>query len=425
MNIVSKSRVANSEVRTKDRELLIVIHKACVFSFVVAMSYAIYTVFVQGDWMNFMTTLPFILIFSLEIIFYKFKNTEAVKVLLVLGIPLLVSAETLCMGGDFSQSAILLACLAVGFVFFTDNKRRFFSIGIVNIAVYVAVLLYIRFYGPLYRLKDDPYDEIISFIVSASYLYFIFTMHDRDNAQLIQNLEKKNQKLLVTTQELERFTNIASHDLKSPLRNIASFLGLIEREFKRGDTSNLLSNLDYARNGAIQMHYLIEGILEISKVNQDLNPHKEVVDLNILLMNAINNLHQDICEKKAIITSAALPKYFTNPIEITLLFQNLIQNAIKYNQSVQPRIEIKITEEANLLKLSITDNGIGIEPKYHEYIFEHFKRLHNSSEYMGTGLGLSLCRKIVQKYGGKIMVDSDLGKGSTFTILLPKTEAMA
>ena len=105
---------------------------------------------------------------------------------------------------------------------------------------------------------------------------------------------------------------------------------------------------------------------------------------------------------------------------MTLLFQHLLQNGLKYNKSLQPKVKIEVAEKGQRLEISFTDNGIGIEEKYHDYIFEHFKRLHSSSEYTGTGLGLSLCRKIVIKHGGQLLVQSELGKGSTFTISLPR-----
>jgi signal transduction histidine kinase len=414
MEKVALSNENDLDASSKDHELLSVIHKACVFSFIGASFYALYAVLIQKDLLNLLTTLPFLMIFLLEIIFYRLRLIERLKHVLVLGLPLLISGETLCMGGDFSQSAALLACLAVGYVFFVDNKRKVFLIGLLNILVYCIVLLYLKVYGPLFGLKDDPFDEIVVLVISAGWLYFLLNKHDRDKNRLIQ--------LLVTTQELERFTNIASHDLKSPLRNIASFLGLIERQFKRGDTTNLLENLEYAQKGAVQMHNLIEGILEISKVNQNVKPEMELVDLNSLLNNAISNLNQDIKDKKANVSSAVLPHVHCNPTEFTLLFQNLLQNAIKYNQSNQPFVEVSAAEEAGQLKISFTDNGIGIEQKYYDYIFDHFKRLHSGTEYVGTGLGLSLCKKIVQKHGGKIVLESELAKGSTFTLVLPKGE---
>lgn len=295
-----------------------------------------------------------------------------------------------------------------------------YAIGLVNIFSYIAVLLYLQFEAPLFKLKDDPYDEIVVFLVSVCWLFLILEKHDRDENLLIGSLERKNESLKKATEELERFANIASHDLKSPLRNIASFLGLIERNFKRGDTSNLLNNLEFAKSAATQMHFLVESILEISKVNQDANPHKEVADLNALLKNALNNLHQDIVDKKASIKAATLPHYYCNPFEMTLLFQNFIENAIKYNQSEKPVVEVNASEEMNALKIAISDNGIGIDEQYHEYIFDHFKRLHSSSQYSGTGLGLSLCKKIVQKHDGIIKVESAVGEGSTFTVVLPK-----
>jgi signal transduction histidine kinase len=407
-------------VQDKDYELLSVIHKGSMLSLVGSSIYLFYSIFIQQDLLNVITSVPFVLVFMVEAVFYRLKMIEPLKLLLVLSLPLLVSLETLFIGGDFSQPAALIASLVITYNFFGGRRKRMYAIGLVNIISYVAVLLYLQFEEPLFKLKDDPYDEIVVFLVSVCWLFLILEKHDRDEKLLIGNLERKNESLKKATEELERFANIASHDLKSPLRNIASFLGLIERNFKRGDTSNLLTNLEFAKSAATQMHFLVESILEISKVNQDANPHKEVADLNALLKNALNNLHQDILDKKASVKVDTLPHYYCNPFEMTLLFQNFIENAIKYNQSEKPVVEVKATDEKDALRIAITDNGIGIDQQYHEYIFDHFKRLHSSSQYAGTGLGLSLCKKIVQKHDGSIKVNSALGEGSTFTVVLPK-----
>lgn len=405
----------------KDLELLSVIHKACVLSFFMSAIYCLYAIFVDDndDLVNVMVSISYPFIFLLEIVFFHFKRMELLKVFLVLVIPIMLSAETLCVGGDFSQSSALLASLAVGYVFFSDKRQKMVLFAAINIIMYVGTLLFLKFYGTLFEPRDDAFDEIAVFLVAVAWLYLILNMHDREKNRLIYNLEQKNQSLLTTTQELERFTSIASHDLKSPLRSIVSFLGLIEREYSRGDTSNLLNHLNYAKNGATQMHYLIEGILELSRVNIETNPNMELADLNFLLNNAINNLHEDILEKNAVVRSAVLPQYYCSPIEIALLFQNLIQNGIKYNRSLKPTVEITTRQTRKHLKIVFTDNGIGIEEQYYEYVFEHFKRLHSSSQYVGTGLGLSLCRKIAIKHKGEILLQSEPGNGSTFTVILP------
>ncbi|MBK8565748.1 MAG: hypothetical protein IPN76_20995 [Saprospiraceae bacterium] len=266
---------------------------------------------------------------------------------------------------------------------------------------------------------DQPFDELLAVYVCVIWIYSIFGQYAQVKQKLINDLEQKNQVLMATKEELERFTNIASHDLKSPLRNISSFIGLIERDIKRGNTENLLGNLEFAKKGAQQMHHLVQGILEISSVNQNAFVKKDQYSLSQLLEDAVTNLRLEIAEKNAVVQYGALPDYHCNDVEMTLLFQNLVQNGIKYNKSPQPAISITAEQIDGHLKLSFTDNGIGIEPQFHSYVFEHFKRLHSSQEYMGTGLGLSLCQKIVQKHKGEIQLISALGKGSQFVVVLP------
>lgn len=287
------------------------------------------------------------------------------------------------------------------------------------LALFTLSTLYVKTHGPLFDIIVQPFDELVVVYVSVLWIYSIFGQYDRVKQKLIYDLEQKNQTLMATQEELERFTNIASHDLKSPLRNISSFLSLIERDIKRGNTDNLLGNLEFAKKGAQQMHHLVQGILEISSVNQNAFVTKDQFSLSQLLEDAVNNLRLEIGEKNAVVQYGELPDYHCNNVEMTLLFQNLVQNGIKYNKSPQPAITVTAEQTDGQLKLTFTDNGIGIEPQFHSYVFGHFKRLHSSQEYMGTGLGLSLCKKIVQKHNGEIQLNSALGKGSQFVVLLP------
>jgi light-regulated signal transduction histidine kinase (bacteriophytochrome) len=176
--------------------------------------------------------------------------------------------------------------------------------------------------------------------------------------------------------------------------------------------------MQFVKSGAQQMNTLVQDILEISTLNNPDEKKKTKVDLNEVLTKVQANLTEEINSKNAVVNADVLPYYYCDEAEFLLLFQNMIQNGIKYNESKIPTIDISSQRTKKQLLISFKDNGIGIDNEYHSQIFQFFKRLHTSEKYQGTGLGLGLCKKIVNSYGGDIEVDSVSGKGSTFRIKL-------
>ncbi len=402
-----------------DIDLLALINKSAVISAIVCFAYGCTEFFTQPSYINGLLTYALATIFLVAHILFRYQKYEALKLAISLLVPVWITFNNICVGGDFGQSACFLCVSTVTYVLYQGQKtKQMVLVGLV-LALFTLSTLYVKTHGPLFDIIVQPFDELVVVYVSVLWIYSIFGQYDRVKQKLIYDLEQKNQTLMATQEELERFTNIASHDLKSPLRNISSFLSLIERDIKRGNTDNLLGNLEFAKKGAQQMHHLVQGILEISSVNQNAFVTKDQFSLSQLLEDAVNNLRLEIGEKNAVVQYGELPDYHCNNVEMTLLFQNLVQNGIKYNKSPQPAITVTAEQTDGQLKLTFTDNGIGIEPQFHSYVFGHFKRLHSSQEYMGTGLGLSLCKKIVQKHNGEIQLNSALGKGSQFVVLLP------
>lgn len=236
-----------------------------------------------------------------------------------------------------------------------------------------------------------------------------------------EDMARANKLLEQSNAELERFAYIASHDLKSPLRNIISFLNLIERKLRNVHIGNdIREYLRFATENAWQMNTLIQDVLEFSRIDSEtLEQKREKVDLNDTLVLAIQNLQESIRESGAEIIAAKLPIIEANSVHFLQLFQNIIGNGIKYNQQAQPKVEINYQLLNSTHIITIKDNGIGIDPQYHEQIFEMFKRLHTRDEYKGTGIGLAICKKIIQNLGGKIWIESDINQGSTFFISIP------
>lgn len=330
-----------------------------------------------------------------------------------------VGTSHVLVSGFFCQGLAMLTSMAITYVSFQNNKKTRQLLLIMHIVLFSIASVYISIYGPIWGEIDFPYDEIFVFIVGVGWIIVVLNSLDKDRSTLLQTLETSNKELKETTEQLERFTYIASHDLKSPLRTIISFIGLIEREIERENYSTLPEKLSFVKTSANQMNFLVEDILKLTKLKDFEESPMESIDLNIIMKKVLHNLQGDIEEKNAIINFKVLPHFFAKEVEILLLFQNFIQNGIKYNDSKQPIINIKSHIKNNTLSISFNDNGIGIEKAYFDQIFQFFKRLHSSKDYQGTGLGLGLCKKIIDQYKGEIKIDSEVGTGTTFTLTFP------
>lgn len=241
----------------------------------------------------------------------------------------------------------------------------------------------------------------------------------RLNTTLEHRIKERTLELQDSNLAMERFAYIASHDLKTPLRTISSFLTLIKRKIQRYKDQELEELLTYASNGAKQMNQLIEDVLEYSKVSH-YDMEVGMVSLDELLQQILDGLQEYTSDKNAVVNLPSLPTITGNRQQLSQLFQNLIVNGIKYNTSSQPTVNIIYQATPTKHTFVLEDNGIGVAEEYHEMIFEMFKRLHSTSEYEGTGIGLALCRKIVENHHGKISLTSGEGEGSKFYFTLAK-----
>ncbi len=236
-----------------------------------------------------------------------------------------------------------------------------------------------------------------------------------------KQLEKMNVELVGSNQELEKFAYVVSHDLQAPLRSIKMFAELLAQEYKNKLNSQADEYLDYITDSAERMQALIKDLLAYCRAGKNEQTWISI-DLNDVINNVLRDLEASIQESKARIKIERLPTVQANPREINQLFQNLISNAIKFRGKNTPCIEIKAQSQQQQWLISVKDNGIGIEPQYQDKIFQIFQRLHSLEEYPGTGVGLAICQKIVERHGGSIWVESQPNRGSTFYFTLPQKQ---
>jgi signal transduction histidine kinase len=222
-----------------------------------------------------------------------------------------------------------------------------------------------------------------------------------------------------SNKDLEQFAYVASHDLQEPLRMVSSYTQLLAQHYEGRLDEKAKKFMDYAVDGAVRMQGLINDLLTYSRIGTRGAP-LETMDAQALLGEAISNLATLIAEKRAIITNDDLPTVRADGSQLMQVFQNLISNAIKFQGENVPHIHVSAQDKGREWVFSIRDNGIGIEKQYADRVFIIFQRLHTRQEYPGTGIGLAVCKKIVERHGGRIWFESEPGKGSTFFFTIMK-----
>ena len=222
-----------------------------------------------------------------------------------------------------------------------------------------------------------------------------------------------------SNKELEQFAYVASHDLQEPLRMVSSFTQLLAQRYEGQLDDQARKFIDYAVDGAVRMQRLINDLLAYSRVSTQ-GKTLETIDSHAALGEALRNLAGSIEENRAIVASDDLPTVRADATQLSQLFQNLIGNAIKFRGAEAPLIRISASDLGREWRFSVRDNGIGIEDQYAEKVFVIFQRLHTRQEYPGTGIGLAICKRVVERHGGRIWFESEAGKGSTFNFTIPK-----
>lgn len=261
-------------------------------------------------------------------------------------------------------------------------------------------------------LSDDQKDILMKLSRQVEYLIDLRTKNN-----LLTDYKAKLERY---SNDMEEFAYLAAHDLKAPVRAVDSFIKLLDKKHQDNWDEKDKKYISFINQSSLKMNNLINDLLEYSKCNL-YRKNYEIFDVKKLIEDIFNGLNFKTGHTKPILICGDMPKIYSSLIGFTVLFNNLINNGLKYQKEGQkPIIEVKYSEDTLNRIFSITDNGIGIEEEYLEQIFKPFKRLHNSSEYQGTGLGLAACSKIIENLEGKIWLESKLGQGTTFYFTIPK-----
>jgi signal transduction histidine kinase len=239
-----------------------------------------------------------------------------------------------------------------------------------------------------------------------------------ESRQREKELKKLSEELARSNTDLRDFAYVASHDLKKPLQSIEGFAKLLGRRYKGKLDAKADEFIEYIGSGVKRMQELIKDLLEYSQIGAKEKKFKPT-NCSGVVEKALGNLQAAIEERNAVVTYDELPTVMIDTPQMISLFQNLIDNAIKFHGEEAPRIHISTERKGDEWVFSIRDNGIGIDPKDSERIFGMFQRLHGSTDYPGTGIGLAICKRIIERHGGRIWVESEAGKGSTFYFTMP------
>lgn len=275
------------------------------------------------------------------------------------------------------------------------------------------------------RAKDGSYYWVNTTIVPFTdekghpfqYVSIRYEITQRKNAE--EQLRIYADKLETSNRELQDFASIAAHDLQEPLRKIMAFGDRLQTRYRESIPLEGKDYLDRMLASASRMRRLIDDLLTYSRVTTQAKPF-EKTDLNQVLGDVLSDLEIRIEQVKGQVAGAHLPAIEADPSQMRQLFQNLIANALKFSlPNAAPQVQVSATVDGNRCTISVSDNGIGFEEKYLDRIFAIFQRLHGKHEYEGTGVGLAVCRRIVDRHGGSITAKSEPGKGATFFVTLP------
>ncbi len=303
-----------------------------------------------------------------------------------------------------------------------SGLRSFLSVPLMYNDRVIGALNFRSFDWRAYSSHDVEVAELIAAQVAGAIANSLLHAETVEADKLLQ---RQAEELARSNADLEQFAYIASHDLQEPLRVIAGYINLIEERYGDNLGSEAREFLGIATDASHRMRTLISGLLDYSRLESQ-GSRFGGVDCNASLANALADLEVSIRETRADVSSETLPRIYGDAVQISQLMENLIANAIKFRQDdAAPKIRVSCQRNDDMWRISVSDNGVGIRSRYQDRIFGMFKRAHKRSKYTGTGIGLAICSKIVERHGGTIWVESEVGEGSTFHFTLPISEEVS
>jgi signal transduction histidine kinase len=405
-----------------ERTRVLIVNYGLIIVLMIPMLILLYQGLTTGDW--YTPSLYVFSLISLTIWFFNYLGYSIlVRYIVNFSYPLVMLRLIQLYGEGLHVEYAFFMLFVTSVVLHT---KRWIQVGFItyNLIIYFISTSYNQADNPLAD-QIEPSDPISVFLAIAFCLVLVIGIYFFENLKfekqtglLLTELEQKNTHLTNAYDEIERFAYITSHDLKSPVRTINIYITLLNEYIQKGQYDSVSKYIGHIKDGAQKMNNLIDGILEFSKI-QALDEHSlESVDLESLLNSIVEETKSKV-DRKIELLSDDLPTLLLPKLHWWLLFQKLIDNGVKYNTNHIVRFEVKheITDET--LVVSVKDNGIGIAPAYHKQVFEMFKRLHTDEQYPGSGIGLAICKKIVEKMGGGITLESEQGKGTCFKISIP------
>ena len=359
-----------------------------------------------------------------------FGKTHLSRIIFMIGGNAFIMVSGLFIGPGSHTENFFIVSFLMPFLLFDFSELALIAVGV----TLPLVMLYLYGYmAPLFVAvnlspaqqalvyKVNIFVEFI-FALSAIYQYVLYNRKAEDEIEYShQQMSVQTNELRRSNSDLEQFAYIISHDLKAPVRNISSFMNLLVNKHGASLNPEAREFVDYSRNGAKRMERLIDDVLSYCRIGTNL-PNPTPVNLNDVVSTVRFELRDKLAAMNgSIVVAKDLP--VIDNVHSTLMyhvFQNLISNGLKFNKSEKPEINIYWTNSLNHYTFSVHDNGIGISKEFSQTIFQMFKRLHTETEYDGTGIGLAICKKIVQYYNGEIWFESEAGKGTTFHFTIRK-----
>ena len=381
-------------------------------------------------WFWFNANLGMTVLCVVVIFLNGFNLTNVARVTFMVGVNLMLFLGILIMGPAARGESFFIIALVIPFLIY-DLKNVGYIIGGVGLSMVLMVLCgnpppFFTQYNLTHDQQQSMYHigMVVQFFLALAAVYQMALYNrkaEEDLASSAQQMSFQTTELKRSNSDLEQFAYIISHDLKAPVRNISSFMSLLATKHGPSLNPEAREFVDYSRNGAKRMERLIDDVLSYCRIGTNL-PNPTPVNLN----DVVSTVRFELGDRlKAIngdvVISKELP--IVHNVHSSLMYhvlQNLITNGLKFNKSAKPEINVYWTNSLNYYTFSVHDNGIGISKEYSATIFQMFKRLHNENEYDGTGIGLAICKKIVEYYNGEIWFESEAGKGTTFHFTIRK-----